>query len=113
MAHWDAASQSVAAPVTNTWSPAYTLPDLRGLFGLSPEDIVTLAEVGMLRSADGGAVRYGRFQVYGLGNRHLVHDLMVQAEAASRLQGEGVPPDCTDFAERAYVADMLRAVFRE
>jgi hypothetical protein len=97
--------------MTNQWSPPYTLPDLRGLFGLQPEDIIMLAEVGLLRSDDRDG--RGRFQVYGLGNRYLVGDLLLHAEAAHRLQGSTVPADCENFVERSYVADMLRAVFRE
>jgi hypothetical protein len=78
---------------------------------MAPEDIIMLAEVGLLRphmDPNGG-----RFIVYGLGNRYLVYDLMVQAEAARRLQGQSVPPDCHDFIERGSLVDLLRAVFAD
>lgn len=96
--------------MTNRWSPPYTLADLRLLFSMAPDDIIMLAEVGLLRP---GNRAHQVFQVYGLGNRYLVDDLMTQAEAARRLQGQSVPPDCHDFVERASLVDLLRAVFAD
>jgi hypothetical protein len=85
--------------VTNRWSAPYPLCELEDVFKLSRDDLRTLAEVGMLRgeSRPGGHIF---FQVYGLGNRHLTYDLMVQAEAAHRLQGSTLPADCADWQER-------------
>jgi hypothetical protein len=96
--------------MTDRWSPPYTVLELGRLFGLSEEDLTVLAEVGMLRSADHLAydeTKGMRFQVHGLGNRYLVHDLMRVAEAAHRLQGRTIPGDCEDFAERAYLSTTV------
>jgi hypothetical protein len=97
--------------MTDRWSPPYSLVELERLFGLEGRDLVVLAEVGMLRSADRLAydeTKGVRFQVHGLGNRYLVHDLMRVAEAAHRLQGRTIPSDCADFEERAYLSAAVR-----